>query len=434
MELTYGCQQDILNLPTFETKVIEYLCREANSLKNCAIFALKRSSRQIGRVDFNYESLDKYFKDEENKHYRNLFSQVAQQALIEVCESFKSYSELLQMWFTGELNDRPSKPHYRKSGGLSGISYPAQHIIKDSWDTGMFRLPLGNTIKNEEGVDAIFIPAPTNIDPDTIREVRILPRNKTFYIEYIYVTDKPKYNLKPNNALGIDPGVKNWLTCVSTLGDSFIIDGQQANFWNFKVNSQSQRYNKGFWSRNLALTYEKRNRRMRDYINKIARKIADYCIENDIGTVVFGWNQGIKDSINIGKSNNRNFVLLPHSKLKERLKTVLTEIGINFVETEEANTSAASFLDGDDLYKHGEKPEGWKASGRRIKTKLYRTAKGWLINADCNGAANILRKAVGTGIDLDLSNVTRGVVTSPRRIRLAMLNQRNFSITNRVAA
>lgn len=93
------------------------------------------------------------------------------------------------------------------------------------------------------------------------------------------------------------------------------------------------------------------------------------------------------------------------------------QYGIEFVETEEANTSAASFVDGDSLQKHGEKPEGWKSSGRRVKRGLFRTAQNWYINADCNGAANIIRKVAMT-LGLDLSGVSRGALTTPLRIRL----------------
>ncbi|WP_293067620.1 hypothetical protein [Okeania sp. SIO2B3] len=60
---------------------------------------------------------------------------------------------------------------------------------------------------------------------------------------------------------------------------------------------------------------------------------------------------------------------------------------------------APSFLDGDYLPIYGEKPNDWKPSGKRIKRGLYRSSNNWLINADCNGAANIItkvsRKAVG---------------------------------------
>ena len=58
----------------------------------------------------------------------------------------------------------------------------------------------------------------------------------------------------------------------------------------------------------------------------------------------------------------------------------------------------------------------WRASGRRIERGLYRTANGLLINADCNGAANIARK-VATKLGLDLSGVSRGALMAPVKIR-----------------
>ena len=161
---------------------------------------------------------------------------------------------------------------------------------------------------------------------------------------------------------------------------------------------------------------EKRNRRMRDYIHKIARYIANYCKNSGIGTVVMGWNQGIKCESNLGQKNNQNFVQLPTAKLKERLKVVLTQMGVKMVEVNEAYTSKASFLDDDFIPEYGNKPKNWKPSGRRIATKLYRTAKGWICNADSNAAANILKVASIPGVDL--GEITRGSVTCPVRLNL----------------
>ena len=336
--MSYGCQQDVLKLDGFEQSVIEFLCQRANSLTNCAIYQLKRSMQQTGKIDFNYPELAGYLKD--NFHYKAMFSQTAQQVLMGVCEAFKSYSELLSMWFRGELNDKPRPPKYLKKYGLAGISFPSQHLrLNEAIETGLIRLPLGQFISTEELVDAIYIPAPANIHPERIREIRIFPRNQCFYIEYVYKKPAAKLTLNPKNALGIDSGIKNWLTCVSTLGDSFIIDGKLPNFWNHTFNREVAKHNKGYWSKKLALMTETRNRRMRDYINKVSRYIADYCTENDIGTVVFGWNPGVKVGSDLGKRNNQNFVQLPSAKLKERLKVVLEEIGVNWVETEEAYTS-----------------------------------------------------------------------------------------------
>jgi transposase len=49
---------------------------------------------------------------------------------------------------------------------------------------------------------------------------------------------------------------------------------------------------------------------------------------------------------------------------------------------------------------------------------LYRTGLlNWCINADCNGAANILRK-VATMLGLCLKGVGRGALAAPQRINL----------------
>ncbi|WP_237396751.1 hypothetical protein [Okeania sp. KiyG1] len=87
------------------------------------------------------------------------------------------------------------------------------------------------------------------------------------------------------------------------------------------------------------------------------------------------------------------------------------------IETEESYTSIASFLDGDYLPIYGEKPDDWKPSGKRIKRGLYRSSNNWLINADCNGAANIITK-VSRRLSLDLGQLCRGTLTCPQRVYL----------------
>ena len=54
-------------------------------------------------------------------------------------------------------------------------------------------------------------------------------------------------------------------------------------------------------------------------------------------------------------------------------------------------------------------------SGKRIKRGLYQTSAGKLINADCNGALNILRKS--KVVDLSVL-YNRGELNTPKRIRV----------------
>jgi IS605 OrfB family transposase len=353
-----------------------------------------------------------------NPHFKAGYASSMQQTCLNVGEAFKSFKQLLSLVKKGEIEQKPKPPKYRKSGGLSTVTYPKKWLkLIDN----RIRFPLGNQVKAWFGISEFFLPLPTNLKWETIKEVRILPRNGCFYAEFVYSQAVESRHLDPSKALGLDPGLGNWLTCVSTEGDSFIVDGKHLksiNQWyNKQVAIMKEGKPQGFWSRTLAHITEKRNRQMRDAVNKAAKIVINYCISNGIGTIVFGWNQGQKQECNLGKKNNQKFVSVPTAKLKYRIAQLCEQYGIKFIETEESYTSKASFLDNDELPKYGEKPARWQPSGKRLKRGLYRTAQGWLINADAQGAANILRKVNGR-LGLDLSRLTRGVLTTPIRVRL----------------
>lgn len=344
-------------------------------------------------------------------------------SLKSVAESFTSFNKLLQLFFKGEVN-KPRMPRYRTKGGLAPISFPAQ-ALQFNLETGECRIPISQenvaSVKEHFGLAELWINGAFGICQDQIIELRILPRNQEFYAEYVY-----KYGnhgatchlgLNSNHALAIDPGLDNWLTCISTRGTSFIVDGR-------KLKSINQNYNRRvavlktgkpakYWDFELARITEKRNRQVRDAINKAARLVVNHCLRNRVGHVVFGWNHGNKNGINIGTKNNQEFVQIPTARLKNRIKHLCEENGIQFTETEESYTSKASFLDNDFLPIYGEKPVSWKPSGRRITRGQYKTARGTLINADCNAAANILRKV--SALDIVLTESVRAVLTLPKR-------------------
>ena len=97
-------------------------------------------------------------------------------------------------------------------------------------------------------------------------------------------------------------------------------------------------------------------------------------------------------NINIGKANNQNFTFIGHAKLMEKIKYKAQLLGIEVVVVEESYTSKASFSDKDKLPTYGEDDSNIKFSGMRVKRGLYKSKKGILINADVNGASNIIRK------------------------------------------
>jgi putative transposase len=418
----FGCQQILIN-PNKELKaVLEYICSEANKLHNCAVYY----ARQIYFKTQGYTSsftLNTELKN--NPHYGALCAQAAQQVCGSVGESVTSFRKLIKKFWAGELEFKPKFPNYRTKDGLQLIAYPKQALSKKLID-GRVVIPLGKKVQAWFGLKNFSIQMPSNLEYADIRELRILPRNACFYAEFIYKLPVVATQLDSDLVLGIDPGLNNWLTCVSNAGTSIIIDGlhvKSLNRWyNKQVSTIKDGKAQGFWSKKLANITEKRNRQMRDAVNKAARQVINHCLNNHIGTIIFGWNKGMKDGSNLGAKTNQKFVQVPTARLKQRIEQLCEIYGIKLVETEESYTSKASFVDADPLPKFGEKPEGWQASGKRTKRGLYRTANNWYINADCNGAANIIRK-VSITLGFDLSRVSRGVLTRPQRCKLWSVKQ-----------
>lgn len=395
---------------------LQFICSEANKLTNCGIYYARqlyfKSRRIISKLDLNYEC-------KSNIHFKFLYSQVAQQALMSVAESFASYKGLLKAFELGKISDKPRLPSYRTKGGLTVVSYPKQALkLKE----GLIFIPLGKKVKACFGVTSFTLKMPSNLKFGDIKELRILPRNRCFYAEFVYEVQLEQADVDIERVLGIDCGVTNWLACVSNIGTSFIVDGnciKSLNRWyNKQISTLKEGRPQGFWSNQLAGITEKRNRQIRDAINKAARLVINHCVEHHIGTIVFGWNKGQRQGVELGKAT-QSFVQIPTARLKERINQLCQQYGIRFVETEESYTSKSSFLDNDPLPTIDEKlkEQEYKFSGKRVARGLYKTANNWYINADAQAAANIIRK-VSTTLNLNLSGVSRASLTTPQRILL----------------
>jgi putative transposase len=410
-----GVQQCLITPDNDLKAVLEYLCSESNKLHNCAVYHARQAWFKSRRYVTGFDLVNE-MRSSRNRHFQAFNSDAAAQTCISVGESIKSFSELLAKSKKGDLDQKPRFPNYRKPG-YQVVTYPARRLkLVD----GLIKLPLGIQIKAWFDLDAFYLPMPSNLDFKALKEVRILPRNGCFYAEYVYSDSKIAADVDPAQCLGLDHGLNNWLAGVSNVGTSFVVDGKHlksVNQWyNKSVAKLMKGKDNGFWSKRLARLTEKRNRQMRDATNKTARLIVNHCLENRIGTVVFGWNKGQKNGANMGRETNQKFVQIPTAKLKERIKQLCDKYGIRFEETEESYTSKASFLDADTIPVYGEKPAEWKASGRRIKRGLYKVHGGAVVNADCNGAANILRK-VAVKLGLNLGGISSGDLTAPLKIR-----------------
>lgn len=320
----------------------------------------------------------------------------------------------------GEYNAKVKLPNYLPKNSFTTLVIGFVRLNKDT-----LVIPYSNSFKKNHKKISIKIP-PILLDKK-IKEIRIIPKfNARFFeVQYIYEVKEEQRNLDKTHALAIDFGINNLATCVTNKGKSFIIDGKKLksiNQWFNKHNAylqsikDKQKYGKKPTLRQKYL-YTSRNNKVNDYMSKAARKIINYCLENNIGTLVCGYNETFQRNSNIGKVNNQTFVNIPFGKLREKLEYLCKLYSLKFVEQEESYTSKSSFFDIDILPK-------WKANnsqiypflGKRIKRGLYQSSTGYTLNADVNGALNILRKS--NVVDLTVL-YSRGEVDTPARIRIA---------------
>lgn len=148
---------------------------------------------------------------------------------------------------------------------------------------------------------------------------------------------------------------------------------------------------------------------MKDYLHKASTMLVNQLISNNVCKVVIGKNDGWKKEINIGKRNNQNFVNIPHAVFIEMVCYKCKLNGIEVVLREESYTSKCSFIDNEPIKKHD------SHAGRRVKRGLFRSENGTFINADLNGALNILRKEVG---EFNYNPIE--VCSSPKKLRIGL--------------
>ena len=413
-------KQQIKHLTKEEYNILRELCRTAKNLTNQAIYNIRQyyfQEKQYLRYEANYYEM----KHLEN--YKLLNSNIAQQTLKDVDAMFKSFFTLIKLAKQGKYDFKHIKiPNYLPKNGYANIVI-SQIRIKNN---NILMIPFSNAFKKKREVNRIQIKIPPVLENKKIKQIQIIPKfNARFFeIQYTYEIQEENINLNTNNALAIDLGVNNLCTCVTNAGKSFIIDGRKLksinqffNKQNTKLQSIKDKQNIKRQTKQQYLIFNKRKNRINDYINKICRYIINYCLSNNIGTLVIGYNQSFQNKINLGRRNNQIFTQLPFGKIREKLEYLCKRYNMNYILQEESYTSKASFFDNDDLPVYNmDNPQTYEFSGKRVKRGLYQTKNNYCFNADCNGALNILRKS--KAVDLTVL-CCRGELDTPKRIRVS---------------
>ena len=372
------------------TEELDKLFRISNNLYNQALYMFRQ------RLDFDgvltwYNDMDKLIKGVTNLdgecNYRLLKSQCSQQILRVLDKNMKAYCKSIKDWkkHPEKYKGIPQMPHYRKRGGMFNLYYTNQ-----SCSIKYGRIKLANDL-------FVDIPQWDKYSSRIVKfnQVRMIPNYHNIKVEIIYEYDVHHADVDKNKFAAIDIGLDNLATMVTDEG-CVIFSGKYLKSYNQYFNKtlshlRSIKDKQGIKrsTRRIIRMYDRRDRYFEDACHKVSRQIVNILVAKKIVRLVVGYNVGWKQRTNMGKRNNQKFVQMPFARLTAYLRYKCKMVGIDFVEHEESYTSKCDALALEPIGKHD------KYLGRRTKRGLFRSSIGKLINADQNGALNIMRKVVG---------------------------------------
>lgn len=387
------------------------LCAVAHlskNLYNAGLYAVRQQFFEDGHY-MPYAALCKKLQDDGNPDYVAMPRKVSQQTLRMLDRNFKSFFAAIKEYGKdrSKFKRAPSLPRYLDKEGFYTVAYTKQAVSKKEWDKGVLKL---------SGVEGVTFR--TKVSYDALDEVRVEPMCGHIVVSVAYTV--PDVALLPDNGryAAIDLGIDNLATVASNVKGfkTFAISGKALKSYNHRYNQLKAKYqsvaelrNKRKKTKRLRSLESKRRFYIDDYMHKASRLIVNRLVSESVNTLVIGYNKEWKQDTDMHKDVNQNFVAIPHKRLVDMLRYKCALVGINVLLQEESYTSKCSFLDGEEVCKHD------RYAGRRRHRGLFRASDGRLINADVNGALNILRKckpkAFADGIG--------GVVVHPVIIKMA---------------
>jgi putative transposase len=378
---------------------LSVLCHKTKNLYNLAMYHYRQFYFALGEF-INYYDLQEILKSSDA--YKNLPAQTSQQILDLVIKSWRSYWKALQAYKRdpSKFVGKPRFPKYKPKNGEFIAIFTNQNA----------------RIRN----NTIYFPKSCGLTPIKTRikkfqQIRIIPQGIGYMCEVIYNREEQDLHLNKDHIIALDLGINNLVTMVNNIGITpMIIKGgivksinQHYNKHNAFLQSIKDKQGMGKQTKRQKRILRKRNNRIQDIFHTTSAWIINLCIQNNIGTIVIGYNEGWKQRAHMGTQNNQNFVQIPFAKLISMCEYKARLVGIQVITHEESYTSKCSFLDNEPI------EEQRRYCGRRVYRGLFRSRNGILINSDVNGAYNIMRKVIPNA----LAEGIEGVVLNPILVR-----------------
>lgn len=387
--------ETIILLNQDDANIVGHMCYAAYKLWNVCNYE-RKNYRELGLEKYPdwYYQKSKY---KDNLWFKSLPSQTAQ----EVCKLLdKAWKSFYQLSRSGGV-ENPKPPRYKKES--MPVTY-MQNGIQHEAGSWKVRLALPKRLKEymnlTYGISATYLHLknPVFSNTDIIKQIKIYPPaddGKTRVL-VIYEIEDTLPQGDNGRYLSIDLSLHNLMTCYDNTGKTFLIGREYLSlccFYNREIaRIQSQwakaqlvqgiKYPKG--SKHLQKLYKKKNNSIKDYLHKMTRYITDYCVENEIHTVVIGDIKGIRKDNSLGRKTNQKIHSLPYDRIYMQLEYKLKRKGIRLIRQEESYSSQCP-PDSEEVSKVYAEKNNRRKRGIYLKNQV-------VYNADAVGAYNILRK------------------------------------------
>ena len=384
---------------------------QSKNLYNHANYLVRKEFIETGKW-LRYQDLDKLLKqDIDYPDYANMHAaQSAQQTLRLLDDNWKSFFKSIKDWAENKdkYSGKPKLPKYKPKDGKLILVITNQQIKQSKNLISFPKSFCGFNIKSRCVTLSNF---------EKLNQIRIIPQNQVFCVDIVYSIYIEDNILQDNGRhMSIDLGLDNLAAITTNTGSKpIIINGKGLKSNNQYYNKRKAYYqsiakqmnDKNYTNRLYRLTL-KRNLKIEDSLHKVSKFIIDTALSNQITKIVIGNNKCWKQSVSLGKRVNQAFVNIPHQKLIDKISYKAQKCGIQVILTEESYTSGTSFID-------SEPPEEkFYNKKRRVYRGLFISNNGASINADVNGAYQIMKKVFPN----EFSNGIEGVVLHPVKVNI----------------
>ena len=363
-------------------KFIDDLSFISKNLYNYANYIIRQEFINSKRW-IRYNELFSLCKDSEP--YKNLGNNTGQATLRMLDKSWKSFFMAIKDWdkTPSKYRSKPKLPKYLNKNGRYVLALDNNKVgIKNG--KVYFKWKIFKFMNN-----TFITKIPTNAK---IMQCRFVPKGSCYVMEIVYQIEVPDTSEQSENIASIDLGVDNFITMVNNIGvQPIAVKGgiiksinQYYNKKKAKLQSELMKVNKLHWSKQLQKLTDDRYEKIKYQMHCISKFVVDWCVVYRIDTLVVGRNKGWKQE-NKGK---QNFTYIPYKMFEDILQYKCENNGIKCILVNESYTSGTSFLDNEQPCK-----ENYDKS-RRVHRGLFVSNNGIKINADVNGAYQIMKKVI----------------------------------------